>query len=81
MQELIPPPLLVLAKNNSPHIHRSCLCHSRAWLIQEGILVQPVGSVAVKGAWLHGDTLSVTVGLLCQVKSFKHSEACNRKSQ
>lgn len=57
------------------------MCHSRAWLIQEGILVQPVGGVAVKGAWLHGDTLSVTVGLLCQVKSFKHSEACNRKSQ
>lgn len=50
---------------------------SRCWLAQEGVLVESVGCVAVKGARLHGNTFDVTVGLLGQVEGLEHPEACH----
>lgn len=37
--------------------------------------MQPVGSEAVEGAWLHGDAFQRAVGLLSQVESLQHTEA------
>lgn len=44
-------------------------------LVQEGILVQPVGNVAVEGARLHGNTIHSSERPVCDVKSLQHPEA------
>lgn len=44
-------------------------------LVQEGIFVQPVGDVAVKGARLHGHTVHGSEGLVCDIERLEHPEA------
>lgn len=44
-------------------------------LVQEGIFVQPVGDVAVKGARLHGHTVHGSECLVCDIERLEHPEA------
>lgn len=44
-------------------------------LVQEGIFVQPVGNVAVKGARLHGHTVHGSECLVCDIERLEHPEA------
>lgn len=43
-------------------------------LVQEGILVQPVGNEAVKGTRLHGHTIHSSECSVCDVESIQHSD-------
>lgn len=42
--------------------------------------MQPVGDVAVEGAGLHGDAVHSREGLVCDVESLQHPEACRGKN-
>lgn len=42
--------------------------------------MQPVGDVAVEGAGLHGDAVHSCEGLVCDVESLQHPEACRGKN-
>lgn len=44
-------------------------------LVQEGIFVQPVGDVAVKGARLHGHTVHGSECPVCDIEGLEHPEA------
>lgn len=44
-------------------------------LAEERILVQPVGNVAVEGAWFHGHAVHAGERPVCDVESFQHPEA------